>query len=392
MQSSPQFLLTIGGILLLGLIASTVARRTLLPRVTILLVLGIMLGEDALDVVPKVFSGYFDIIADITLLMVGFLLGGKLTKATLRKSAVEVFWISISAAVLTTIIVIIGLIFLGVPKEISIVLGCIASATAPAAILDVVNESKTKGKFGAMLLSIVALDDVWGLAMFGLGLALVESLSSVGGGPFFLWSAIYEVGGAVILGVVMGLPSAYLTGRVKKGQPILSEALGLVFVCGGLALWLDVSYLIAAMVMGGVIANLAKHHEYPFHAIEGIEAVFMIIFFFMAGVSLDLGALENIGVIGAGYVVCRMIGKYLGAWVGGQIGGANRSTKKWMGVALLPQAGVAIGMALVASARFPEHRQTLLSIVISSTVLFEIIGPVFTRAAIQRAGRVEQEI
>ena len=110
---------------------------------------------------------------------------------------------------------------------------------------------------------------------------------------------------------------------------MLIEALGIVFVCGGLAIMLDVSFLIASMVMGAVITNLARHHEYPFHAIEGIEWPFMVIFFVLAG--------------------------------------------------------VAIGMALVASEHFPEYRQTLLSVVISATIFFEIIGPVFTRMAIQRA-------
>lgn len=291
---------------------------------------------------------------------------------------------------MTTIVVFLVLFCLGVPLEIAIILGCIASATDPAAILDVVGVSGKKGKFTGKLLSIVALDDVWGLALFGVGLAIVKSISGTGGDAFFLWGACYEIGGAIVLGVILGIPAAYLTGRVKKGQPMLSEALGLVLVCGGLALWMDVSHLIAAMVMGSVIANFAKHHDYPFHAIEGIESVFMIIFFVMAGVSLDLGALKSIGFIGSVYILCRATGKYLGAAVGGKLSGSDRATKKWMGVALLPQAGVAIGIALVASNHFPEHRQILLSVVISSTVLFEIIGPVFTRLAIKRVEMAEQ--
>lgn len=168
----------------------------------------------------------------------------------------------------------------------------------------------------------------------------------------------------------------------------MTEALGIVFVCGGLAIWLGVSFLIASMVMGAVIANVAKHHEYPFHAIEGIEWPFMVIFFVLAGASLELSALEDIGLIGVAYILCRITGKYLGARIGSQFSHAGQVTKSWMGVALLPQAGVAIGMALVASNQFPEYRQMLLSIVISSTVFFEIIGPVFTRLAIQRSQRV----
>ena len=107
-----------------------------------------------------------------------------------------------------------------------------------------------------------------------------------------------EIGGAIILGVLIGLPAAYLTGRIKSGQPMLIEALGIVFVCGGLAIMFDVSFLIASMVMGAVITNLARHHEYPFHAIEGIEWPFMVIFFVLAGASIELGAARDIGFIG----------------------------------------------------------------------------------------------
>jgi Kef-type K+ transport system membrane component KefB len=166
---------------------------------------------------------------------------------------------------------------------------------------------------------------------------------------------------------------------------MIIEALGIVFICGGLAIWLNVSYLIAAMTVGAVIANFAKHHEYPFHAIEDIETPFMVVFFVLAGASLDLASIEQLGLMGILYVVARTLGKYLGAYLGSVLSGSDRATKKWMGLALLPQAGVPIGMALVAANQFPEYRQVLLSVVISSTVLFDIAGPILTRYAISQA-------
>ncbi|MBE9516340.1 MAG: cation:proton antiporter, partial [Proteobacteria bacterium] len=110
-----------------------------------------------------------------------------------------------------------------------------------------------------------------------------------------------------------------------------------------------------------------------------------VVFFVLAGASLELNVMREIGLIGVIYILCRATGKVLGARIGSQFSGADQATKSWMGVALLPQAGVAIGMALVASNRFPEYRQLLLSVVVSSTVLFEIIGPVFTRLSLKRA-------
>jgi len=384
MQSASQFLIALGGILLLGLLTDALGRRTHLPRVTLLLIFGVIIGKDLLDIIPSVFSDRFEIIANMALLMVGFLLGGRLTVDTLRNSAGQILWISISAAIVTTVTVSLGLVWIGVSEEISILLGCIAAATAPAAVLDVVTESGHKGRFGDLLLSVVSLDDAWALLLFGVGIVVVKSINGLDADMLPLLIVTREIGGAIILGVLIGLPAAYLTGRIKSGQPMLIEALGIVFVCGGLAIMLDVSFLIASMVMGSVVANFARHHEYPFHAIEGIEWPFMVIFFVLAGASIELSAVREIGTIGIVYILCRATGKYLGAMLGSHFGKAGKETKQWMGFALLPQAGVAIGMALVASEHFPEYRQTLLSVIISTTIFFEIIGPVFTRMALQR--------
>jgi Kef-type K+ transport system membrane component KefB len=384
---SSQFLLALGGIFLVGLLLSTVAHRTFLPRATLLLLFGAVIGEDLLNLVPRLLVDRFGLIAEITLLMVGFLLGGKLTKSSLRGHTGTSFSISICAAILPALVVCLGMIAMGVATEIAILLGCFAAATAPAAILDVVQESKIKNRFSKLLLLIVVLDDVWALLLFGVGMAIVTSLNGIAGEAGFIGLVAWELGGAVLLGIVIGLPAAYMTGRIKKGKPMLSEALGIVFLCGGIALWMNVSFLISAIVMGAVIANLARHHTRPFHAIEGIESLFMIIFFVLAGASLEIGALATIGVTGGIYILCRALGKYLGAWIGGYLSKSGQDNQLWMGVALLPQAGVAIGMALVASSRFPEYRQIMLPIVIASTVVFEIIGPVFTRLAIKQSNQ-----
>jgi len=385
MDSAPQFLLTLGGILLLGLITSAIGRNTPLPRVTLLLIFGVLIGQQGLNIIPPLFTDSFELIADMALLMVGFLLGGKLTRNSLRHSVGKVLWISLSAALFTTLVVILGLSLLGVPMEVAILLGCLASATDPAAIFDVIGEGKHRGAFKNLLLSVVAIDDAWALLLFGLGVSIVSHLNGDTGAASSLLLASHDIVGAIVLGFALGLPAALLTGRIKSGQPILSEALGLVFICGGLALWLGVSFLIAAMTLGAVIANFARHHDSPFHAIEGVEWPFMLTFFVLAGATLDLSTAASVGFIGAAYILLRAFGKLFGGYIGALGCRADDTTRRWMGLALLPQAGVAIGMALVASGYFPEHRQVLLSVAIGSTVLFEIIGPIFTKLALQKA-------
>jgi len=385
MYQTAEFLFALGGLLLLGLAGDYLGRHTFLPRVTLLLLVGILVGEQALDLVPASLSAGFEITAYMALLMIGFLLGGKLTLPALRSMGHALLWVSLCAALGSALLVTLTLRALGVPLDVAIVLGCVAAATAPAATTDTVLESGSRSSFSRLLLAIVAIDDVWALILFSFGLALASLINGSAEAAGSLLTATWEIGGAILLGVAIGLPAAYLTGRLRPGQPMLTEALGLVFACGGAALWLEVSFLIAAIVMGGMIANLARHHEYPFHEIENIEWPFMVIFFMLAGASLEIDALAALGLIGIGYLLARALGKIGGAWLGALLGDAGHQVRCWMGVALLPQAGVAMGMALMAAQQFPEHRQFILSLVISTTVFFELAGPVFTRIALRRA-------
>ena len=390
MPSLDFFLMSLGGLLLLGLFTSTISDRTFLPRVTMLIVLGVVIGDHGLALLPSFFSEHFNVVADITLMMVGFLLGGKLSKATFDNSAKKIIIISLAAAIITALIVGIGLVFVGVDTKLAILLGTIASATAPAAIVDVVKDSKIDNQFTDTLLSIVALDDVWALLLFAFSMAVVVNLDTGQFEVSFLVNAAREIIGAVTLGVLLGLPSAYLTGRIRDGQPMMLEALGIVSICAGVAIYVDVSYLIACIVLGAVVVNVAKHHDSPFHAIEDIESLFMIVFFVVAGASLELGMLKEIGYLGVAFIVLRCAGKYFGAWIGVVISAPDDKPMRWMRFALLPQAGVSIGMALVAVSRFPEYQQSLLTLVIGSTVFFELVGPIFTRISIRQASEIAE--
>ncbi|MEH6727102.1 MAG: cation:proton antiporter, partial [Hyphomicrobiales bacterium] len=184
-------------------------------------------------------------------------------------------------------------------------------------------------------------------------------------------------------------PAAYLTGRLKPGEPSMIEALGVVFVCGGLALETGASFLLSTMICGTVIANYARHHTRPFHEIESIEWPFMVLFFILAGASLEFSAVMEIGLIGFAYVFLRVIGRVFGGWMGGRASGMSRHDSRWIGVALMPQAGVAMGMALVAASAFPSHAGSIMAIVIGTTVIFELVGPLCTQIALSKVAEAE---
>jgi Kef-type K+ transport system membrane component KefB len=151
---------------------------------------------------------------------------------------------------------------------------------------------------------------------------------------------------------------------------------------------LNISFLLASIVLGCVVANPARHHIRPFHAIEGIEWPFIILFFVLAGASLQLETLFQIGFIGSAYIIFRIIGSLLGGWTGGAITHAKPLMRRWMGIALMPQAGVALGLTLVTIEHRPDLGEIILPVVIASTVLFELIGPVLTRIGLMHVGKV----
>ncbi len=391
MQVSAQVLLSVGAILLIAIAADWIGRNSFLPRVTLLMIFGIVIGEQGLGLIPMVIVEQFESIAMIALLMVGFLIGGKLADDSMDGQLIRAMTIGLVTVLATFALVSLGLLLFGVEMEVAIILGCIATATAPAATLDVISESEFKGPFPGLLAAIVALDDAFGLILFSVVIAILAALTGNGASASPVLETLRETGGAILLGLLIGLPAAFLTGRLRPGQPMLLEALGLVFICGGLAIWLEVSYLIAAIVMGLVVGRLAKHHEYPFHEIEGVEWVFLIIFFTLAGATLSFEVLGAVGFLGIVYILLRFAGKVAGGWIGAFAGSTDTPTRNWIGFAMLPQAGVAVGMALAAAIVFPQHRQTLLTVVIASTIFFELVGPVFTRQALLRVQSARQD-
>lgn len=280
------------------------------------------------------------------------------------------------------VVVTLGMSAGGLAAGFSLLLAAIATATAPAAMTDVIRQSCMQNGFTDTLKGIVAIDDVWGLIVFSLILSLVGHAN---GWTELIAGAAWDLGGAVLLGCVVGIPAAFLTGRLKPGEPMQAEAIGIVFLAAGLALWLEVSFLITGMAAGAIIANFARHHDRAFHEIEHIQWPFMILFFLLAGATLEVEALLVMGWAGVLFVLLRCTSRTIGGYLGARLARVSASQAAWFGPALLPQAGVAVGMALVAGEKFPEWAPTIMAFTISSTIVFELVGPLATMYAIRRA-------
>lgn len=378
-------LITLGATLLAGYLAYVTGPLIHVPRVTLLLLTGVLCGPSVLGLIPSDAANWFPFMAHIALAMVGFLLGERFMGKTLKQKGKAVLWISVGETLAAALIVFGALLALGASLPLALIMAGIAPASAPAAIFETVREGKAEGSLTKTLLGVVAIDDAWGVLTFSVLFVTAQAVSGGGSALHELGAGVWEVFGAALLGLVIGFPMAWITGRVRAGEPTLVEALGFVLLCSGLATVLDVSYLLAAMVLGAVVANRARHHQRPFHEIEGVSEPFLAVFFVLAGLKLELSTVTALGAIGATYIIARTAGLIGGGIVAGKLAGARPEVSKRIGWCLLPQAGVAIGFALLAQDRMPGTGGKVLPLVIATTVLFEVLGPLLARWQLYRA-------
>lgn len=375
----------VGGLLLAGYAAHYLGKRLHVPRVTLLILVGVLSGPYVLNIVPSALADWFPYVAHFALAMVGFLLGEGFVGKELSANGRRVIWIPVIYVLLTALLVFLAVFAIEQSILLAILLAGIAPSSAPAAALDVVREMRAKGPLAKTLLSVVAIDDAYGVIFFSLILAIAEGLTNAATPTKEVLTGCWEIGGAIGLGILLGLPMAWLTGRLRMGEPAILEAAGFVFLCGGFATMLEVSYLLACMVLGIVVANRASHYTRPFHAIEGASTPFLTVFFVLAGFRLEFAVLATVGLVGIVYVGARSIGLIVGTYLGARITNAPPLIQQRLGWCLLPQAGVALGLALLATERFPAIGERLLPLVIASTVFFEVVGPVVTHYQLRKA-------
>ncbi|MGM0536905.1 MAG: cation:proton antiporter [Pseudomonadota bacterium] len=380
-------LMLLGGILSTSILADVVASRTRLPRISLLVLVGVgvaVIQQWGLDQPgARPLDGLAEPLIQLALVMVAFLLGGELTLDRLRSTGPLILIVSLSVILAGVLFVGLGLLALGFPLAVAVALAAISVATDPAAVSETIHESGDSRLRARLLLGIVAIDDGWGILAFGLAMALLGWWLSADGGMALL-HAVWELGGAILLGTAIGLPGAWLTGRLRPGEPTQVEAIALILLLAGTSAWLGVSSLLAAMLAGALVANLSRHHTRSFNEIEHIEWPFLVFFFVLSGASVDLYHLDEALGLTLAYILLRLAGRYLGGLLGVRLARQRQAELPAnLGLALTPQAGVAMGMALLAAERFPEQGPVLLSAVVASTVVFEILGPLLVRRVLR---------
>ncbi len=384
--------LACGLIFLFALVSSKLLSRLKFPVVTSYLLLGILIGPFGLKLVPENLVRATDSIGYFVLGMVAFTLGQNFLWREFKRVGKEVIAISIAAVLAVLVFVSVGLWAVGQSFSTAIILGAVATATAPMATLMVVREYRAKGPFTNILLNVIAIDDAWGMIVFAVAIAIAKITSFPGIENHFAKTLIGVGGGifgALVLGLTLGVLLSIASRYSKTQMETFIFALGFILTTTGISLKLGFSPLLANMALGVTVINITRRHLF-FDVLKRIDWPFYLLFFVLCGTSLQIPFLKNLALVGVIYIVARILGKYAGAYLGGKITHAQENVRRYLGFGLIPQAGVALGLAIMAKAEFPSFGNLIFTTIIATTVVFEIIGPFCTKFAIAKAGEIRK--
>ena len=380
-------IISIALMLFSGFSMTRLTKRLRLPNVTAYIVVGILIGPFCLNLVPATVIDGMDFLSDIALAFIAFSTGEFFKLSTLKKNGMKVVIITVLEACLATVVVfIVTYCILGVDLGFSIVLAALASATAPASTVMTIRQTGAHGDFVDTLLQVVALDDVVGLIEYSvaISLALSVSLGSASVGATGILKPIGINLGVLLLGGLFGLFLKLLMPKKRSKDNRLIISVSLIFAFCGICALLDVSPLLGCMSMGTVYINITND-EKLFKQLNYFTPPILLLFFVRSGLSFRLDALVNnstaVGntpllVIGVVCFVVRIVGKYAGAFLGCLITGKPKEVRNYLGLALIPQAGVAIGLAALGARTLGgETGVALETVILSSSVLYELVGP-----------------
>lgn len=390
-SSVSQVIISVAVMLIAGYVMSRLTKKLKLPNVTGYIIAGILIGPYCINVIPtKVVEG-MSFLADIALAFIAFSTGEFFKMSTLKKNGGKNIVITIFEALLASIVVFLVMYFaLGLSLPFSIVLGALAAATAPASTMMTIRQTNSKGDFVDTLLQVVALDDVVGLVAFSVAIAVATaSLAGTVTAGNVLLPIVYNIVAFVVGGLLGFLLKLLISKRSTDNRLIIAVAT--IFGFCGICSFMDVSPLLGCMAMGTVYMN-ASNDDKLFKQLNYFSPPILLLFFVRSGVNFKLDALVTSGgsvggvsllVIGVVYFFVRILGKYGGSFLGCLVTKKDKKVRNYLGLALIPQAGVAIGLATLASRTIGgDTGSALETIILASSVLYELIGPACAKLAL----------
>ena len=395
----PHILSVIGMIIAVSFLGSKLFQRLGIPQVVGFILIGVLLGPSLLNVVPLELSEQLIIVSEVALGLIGFDIGSHLLFGDLRRLGRSILFILLFEAIGTFVLVTLGIYLLTQSWYTAFIFGALASATAPAATVDVLAEYDAKGPLTTTLLAVVGMDDALALLLFSIAAAFAESLLAQSGPPSVLQILelpLIEIGGSLLVGVGLGLFLDRVMCRMKVQHDAMAVSIGVLLLGVGLSEAFGFSLILTSMIMGIVVVNRCPEHgKHIRYTIEQAGPVVYVLFFTLVGARFQISLLPTMGLMGIAYIVLRSAGKFFGAWLGGSLGGAEPAVRNNLGLGLLSQAGVAVGLALASSRRFaaygPEGEALgalVINVITATTFVVQIVGPISVKWAISRAGEI----
>lgn len=386
-----------------GLIFGKIAKYAKLPNVTGYLVGGLLIGPSLLGLVSEEAIQSLGLISTVALGFIAFSIGNEMKIIYFKRVGTRPIVIAILEALLAVLVTLMALLIYFTIKgqmtleslRFSLVLAAIAAATAPAATMMVVRQYKARGELTETLMSVVAIDDSVAIILFGLFVAVANALSPVGTdvslfmqflNPFIEIIVSLFIG--FVGGIILSLGTKWFTGRGNRISLTIAIILFVLFLSD----YFHGSTLLAALMLGATFANTSPNYEEVNGLIYFITPPIFIMFFVLSGAELKLSVLTAVGLIGLIYVLFRVVGKILGAYLGAKVTKASPVVSKYLGFTLIPQAGVAIGLSLIATQVLDAQMGAQIrAIILSATLIYELIGPVITKIALKKAGEIQIE-
>ncbi len=374
-----------------GMAMGRLVKRIKLPNVTGYLIAGLILGPSVLGLLSEGFLDKISIISDCALGFIAFSIGNEFKLSYFKRVGITPIMIAILESLFAVGIVAAVLIPVTGNLRFSLVLSSIAAATAPAATIMVIKQYRAKGPVTETLLSVVALDDATALIMYSLATAAAAAISgkSASTSQLILSPAI-EIFGAIAAGAVLGFIFLLPLKFFKKTGNRTALTVGFIFLGLGLSQLCGFSSLLLCMSLGAIIANFSSDVNKLMDISDNITPPVFMLFFVASGAGLNIKVLPTVGIVGAIYIVFRVIGKMLGTTLGAVICKADANIKKYLGPALMPQAGVAIGLSLVAGRTFPEYASQIRAVILCGTLIYELVGPGVAKACLKKAGEIKE--
>jgi Kef-type K+ transport system membrane component KefB len=387
-------ILSVGLILVSALLAGHLAQLIRVPEVTGYLLVGVIIGPAAFDLVTHDNVRTLGFLSDVALGLILFNIGSIFEIENFRAVGRGVVRVTLWEASLAFVLVVGGLLVAGLAWPMALLLGVVAMETAPATTLMVLNEYDARGPMTDRLKALVALNNVYVLVVFGIVTAVLTLFEPATNG--WLWSAyrashglVWTTAGSLALGALLGLMMDLLATRAKESGEAMILSIGVVLIAVGASRWLGLSPLIATLALGATIANASPQGDRLLRALGRADPPLYAAFFVLAGAELQPASVLGLGIIGLVYTVARAAGKIIGARIGLRGQQLHDTVRRQLGFCLVSSSSLAVGLTIQIRTAFPDYAATITGIVLAAVVIFEVIGPLLTRRALFLTGEAQ---